>query len=220
MPGNNVDLASFLFLFFSWSLLHYLLAFSPLCHMCSHQTQIGTPYYLSPEICLNKPYSFKADVRSKERGVGHISLFVPFLSGSLYCFLILSFFLLMFRFGLWAWCCTSSVCSTILSMAPIWVFSSGSDRRECVPVCESDVTKWKPGKTSQIDRIILKAVGSFVFENSLTFPSSLPFGWLCLLPLQKHCEQSLHSHSFFLLSSVASTCGPAITQRSRSATFY
>ena len=28
------------------------------------RTAIGTPYYLSPEICENKPYSFKSDVWS------------------------------------------------------------------------------------------------------------------------------------------------------------
>ena len=27
-------------------------------------TTIGTPYYFSPEICLNKPYSFKSDIWS------------------------------------------------------------------------------------------------------------------------------------------------------------
>jgi NIMA (never in mitosis gene a)-related kinase len=26
------------------------------------RTAIGTPYYLSPEICENKPYNFKSDV--------------------------------------------------------------------------------------------------------------------------------------------------------------
>ena len=28
------------------------------------QTTVGTPYYLSPEICQNKPYSYKSDVWS------------------------------------------------------------------------------------------------------------------------------------------------------------
>ena len=28
------------------------------------ETVVGTPYYLSPEICQNKPYSFKSDVWS------------------------------------------------------------------------------------------------------------------------------------------------------------
>lgn len=28
------------------------------------ETVVGTPYYLSPEICQNRPYSFKSDVWS------------------------------------------------------------------------------------------------------------------------------------------------------------
>lgn len=28
------------------------------------KTMVGTPYYLSPEICNNQPYSFKSDIWS------------------------------------------------------------------------------------------------------------------------------------------------------------
>lgn len=26
------------------------------------RTVVGTPFYLSPEVCLNKPYTFKSDI--------------------------------------------------------------------------------------------------------------------------------------------------------------
>jgi NIMA (never in mitosis gene a)-related kinase len=32
--------------------------------MAQAQTRIGTPYYLSPEICMNKPYNQKSDIWS------------------------------------------------------------------------------------------------------------------------------------------------------------
>lgn len=38
--------------------------------MAQAQTRIGTPYYLSPEICMNKPYNQKSDVSRRRRGEG------------------------------------------------------------------------------------------------------------------------------------------------------
>ena len=33
--------------------------------MANAITRIGTPYYLSPEICMNKPYNAKSDMWSE-----------------------------------------------------------------------------------------------------------------------------------------------------------
>jgi len=35
--------------------------------MANAITRIGTPYYLSPEICMNKPYNAKSDMWSESR---------------------------------------------------------------------------------------------------------------------------------------------------------
>ena len=32
-------------------------------------TVVGTPYYMSPEVCENKPYTFKSDAKASEMSI-------------------------------------------------------------------------------------------------------------------------------------------------------